>query len=255
MKKVKAMLLKILGQSAYLQLTSKAFFIAFKKGWLKNNPAYDTHYLVEKMIKPGSQIIDIGANLGYYSCLFAEKTGPTGKVYSVEPIDLYRNILTKNTAAFPQVTIFPYALGSESGTLKMGNPSPDKHRHGLMRVLKPEEAEDALYVVEVKNPLELFAPIQQIHYIKCDIEGYEVPVIPGMRPLLEKHRPVVQVETEGDNKNKLMQLFKEMNYQTFYATKKGLKPYPNANEILPADLIAIPSEKTSEYNQWISNEG
>jgi FkbM family methyltransferase len=254
MKTLKAMLLKFLGHTAYLQLTSKAFFIAFKNGWLKNNPAYYTHYLVKEMIAPGSQIIDIGANLGYYSCLFAEKTGANGHVYSVEPIDLYRNILKKNTAVYPQVTLMPYALGSESGTLKMGNPSPDKHRHGLMRVLGPDEIKDAQYEVEVKNPLDLFASLRSIDYIKCDIEGYEVPVIPAMKTLLEKHRPLVQVETEGDNKIKLMELFKELHYQTYFATNNGLVAYTHPTETLPADLMAIPKEKVENYRQWISNE-
>jgi len=253
MKTLKSVLLKILGHDAYLQLTSKAFFIAFNNGWLKNNSAYYTHYLVQNIIVPGNQIVDIGANLGYYSCLFAEKTGINGHVYAVEPIELYRKILKKNTALYPQVTLFPYALGSKAGTLKMGNPSPDKHRHGLMRVLAPYEEKNAQYQVEVKHPMDLFGTIKSIDYIKCDIEGYEIPVIPALKPLLEKHRPLVQVETEGDNKIKLMELFKELQYQTYFATKKGLVAYNRPTETLPADLMAIPKEKVEAYSKWIFN--
>lgn len=225
-------------------MVSTAFFVSFSQGWLRNNPAYFTHYLVGQFIKPGQTIIDIGANLGYYSVLFANRTGPTGKVFSVEPIELYRNVLQKNIRSFPQVTVFPYALGEKEGSLKMGNPSQDKHRHGLMRVLNEDEAAAAQYEVPVKNPADLFASIEKIDYIKCDIEGYEVPVIPAMKDLIAKHRPIMQIETEGENKKILMGLFKELGYKTFYAGREKLMVYENMDEVLPGDLIAIPQEKS-----------
>ncbi len=248
---IKAWLLKILGQEKYLELISAAFFLAFKKGWLRSNPSYFTHYMATRFIQAGATVIDIGANLGYYSCLFAEKTGPTGKVLSVEPIELYRRILVKNTKKYAQVSILPYALGETNGTLKMGNPSQDKHRHGLMRVLKDEEAGKDFYEVSVKNPLNLFGEVEKIDYIKCDIEGYEVPVIPTMKPLIEKHRPLMQVETDGENKKLLMQLFKALDYHTFYAGPENLIPYTDAEAVLPGDLMAIPQEKMGEFEKWV----
>lgn len=248
---IKAWLLKILGQEKYLGLISTSFFVAYHKGWLRNNPSYFTHYMAARFIQPGFTVIDIGANLGYYSCLFAAKTGINGKVLSVEPIELYRRILVKNTKEYPQVSILPFALGENEGTLKMGNPSQDKHRHGLMRVLKDDEAGKDFYEVPVKNPLNLFSEVEKIDYIKCDIEGYEVPVIPAMKPLIEKHRPLMQVETDGENKKLLMQLFKGINYHTFYASHDNLVPYIDSEKILPGDLIAIPDEKMGEFEKWV----
>ncbi len=233
----------MLGQERYLKLVSTLFFISFSQGWLRKNPAYFTHYLVGRFIQPGQTIIDIGANLGYYSVLFANKTGVNGKVYAVEPISLYRNVLQKNVESFPQVILLPYALGEKEGTLKMGNPTADKHRHGLMRVLQESEADAAQYEVAVKNPMELFAHFEKIDYIKCDIEGYEVPVIPAMRALIEKHRPIMQIETEGENKKLLMGLFEEIGYKTYYAGRVNLVRYENPDGLLQGDLIAIPGEK------------
>jgi FkbM family methyltransferase len=248
---IKSALLNVLGQEKYLSLTSKIFFIFFKNGWLRKNPSYFTHYLVSNFIQPGFTVIDIGANLGYYACLFAEKTGITGKVLAVEPIELYRKVLSQNTRPFKQITILPYALGESEGILKMGNPSSDKHRHGLMRVLKDNEAKGVVYEVPVKHPINLFGNLDKIDYIKCDIEGYEVPVIPAMKPLLEKFRPVVQVETDGENKKTLMELFKDIHYQTFYAGPNHLKEYTDSRGVLPGDLIAIPAEKLEGFNKWM----
>lgn len=241
--KVKNLLLKILGQKNYLILTSGIFFVAYKNGWLKNNPSYYTHYRVADFIKPGDVILDIGANLGYYSCMFAEKTGAGGKVYAIEPIPLYREVLERNINKFDNISILPYALGLEEGTIKMGNSSSQKYRHGLMHVLQEGEDANEVYTVPVKHPLDIFGKLSHIDYIKCDIEGYEIPVIPAMRPLLEKHRPIVQVETEGENKQIIMSLFEQLDYVTVYAGKEHFEMYRDAAATLPGDLLAIPKEK------------
>jgi FkbM family methyltransferase len=255
MKTIKKLLLQWLGHKRYLQLTSTFFFTARNQNWLRNQPAYFAHYLALEFIKPGDTIIDIGANLGYYSLPFAKKVGKSGQVFSVEPIALYRQVLENNLAGLTQVTILPFALGETEGIIHMGNPSEDKHRHGLMRVLKENEvkANADVYEVPVKNPMQLFGNLEKVDYIKCDIEGYEVPVIPAMRPLIEKLRPIMQIETEGDNKNVLMELFKAVNYVTFFAGKNRLVPYPDANQHLQGDLIAIPAEKVKPFASLISH--
>jgi FkbM family methyltransferase len=240
---IKKWLLRILGQERYLTLTSTIFFISFQQGRLRKNPAYFTHYLVGSLIKPGFTIIDIGANLGYYSVLFAHRTGPSGKVVSVEPIELYRRVLQKNIAGLKQVHVLPYALGEHEGVLKMGNPSKEQHRHGLMKVLKEEETAEIQYEVPVKNPVSLFSDLEKIDYIKCDIEGYEVPVIPAMRSLIEKHMPILQIETEGENKKILMLLLEELGYNTYYAGPEKFEPYNDVSLPLPGDLIAIPKDR------------
>ena len=252
MKKIKAFLNRVLGQRAYLQLTSRLFFFYFKNGLLKNNPSYFTHYFVKKFLHKGDTIIDIGANLGYYSVQFAKLTGAAGKVYSVEPIELYRGVLKKNLASFKNVEILPFALGEKAGTIKMGNPTTDKHRHGLMRVLDEKESkvEEQVYEVQMINPTELFSHLPVIHYIKCDIEGYEVPVIPAMQPLIQKHRPIMQIETDGENKKILFDMFHQLAYDMFYVKQDILVSYRDAAMHLPGDLIAIPSEKTISFKHW-----
>lgn len=252
MKKIKALLLRILGQERYLKLTGNLFFLSFHAGWLKNNPSYYTHYFVRHFIKPGQTVIDIGANLGYYSLQFAHLTGVNGKLFSVEPISLYRNILVKNLKAYKNVTILPYALGEVEGKIKMGNPGSDKHRHGLMRVLKnQDEISNDFYKVDMKNPADLFKDLPEIDYIKCDIEGYEVPVIPLMQPIIAKHQPVLQIETEGENYQVLYKMLKEMSYHLFYVNKQNLVQLNNPTDHLGGDLIAIPAGKIANYTKFI----
>ena len=254
MKALKSMLLRLLGDAGYLQVTSKIFFWYLRNGWLKTNPLYDTHYMVHHFIKPGQTVLDIGANLGYYTVPFAELTTNTGRVLAVEPITLYRGVLLKNIAQRPQVTVLPVALGLQEGKLKMGNPGTDKHRHGLMRVLTDQEAQhNAAYEVDVKHPVQLFAHLQRIDYVKCDIEGYEVPVIPTMKPLLEKHQPIVQIEVESQNKTVIFDLLQQLNYRMFYANGRTLMPFLDPDQHLPADLIGIPAARMPAFNHLVAH--
>jgi FkbM family methyltransferase len=254
-KKIKSILINVLGREQYLRLLSKVFLFSFRRGWLRNQPAYRTHYFVRHLIQPGQTVIDIGANLGYYSTEFARLTGPAGRVLAVEPIPLYRRILQQNIQSLAQVQVLPYALGEEEGTISMGLPFADQHRHGLMKVLTQEEKQKApeIFEVELKHPLHLFSHLNEIHYIKCDIEGYEVPVIPAMKALIEQKQPIMQVETDGQNKRTLHAMFNEMHYQMFYVGNQGLVPYPDASLPLPGDLIAIPSSKTGQFASLIQS--
>jgi len=49
-----------------------------------NEYEYETTKLISKILKPGMAAIDVGANIGYYTLLFASVVGEKGKVYSFE---------------------------------------------------------------------------------------------------------------------------------------------------------------------------
>src|SRR5258708_4586206 len=52
--------------------------------------------LFKKEIKPGQTVLDIGANIGYYTLIAAKLVGPSGKVYAFEPDPTNFKILKKN---------------------------------------------------------------------------------------------------------------------------------------------------------------
>lgn len=253
--KLKSILNNILGQKKYLQLTSSMFFWYYKNGWLKKNPNYYTHYFVANLISPNQTVVDIGGNLGYFTKIFSKLTGPLGKVFTVEPIALYREILQKNIQACKNVTLLPYALGEADGTITMGNPTTDKHRHGLMRVLKTEEsnaiADKEKYEVEMKQPLFLFEKLGKIDYIKCDIEGYEIPVIPLMKPLIASQQPIMQIETDGDNKTQILLMMWSLGYKSFYANKQQLIPVTTTKQPVIGDLLFIPLHKSGLAEKFL----
>lgn len=215
---VRLILYKTLPLSTYLQVLSKLFFFSFRNGSLRSKEEYKYYYFLNAKIKPGSIIIDIGANLGYFARLFAEWTGPEGQVHAVEPVKEMRDQLYRNTRNLNQVSIYPYALGKEEKSILLGNDSRRKLGYmasGRHSVLK--EGEDAMdtFPAEMKRGSVLFKDLSRIDLIKCDVEGHEYPILEDMRTLIDIHKPDILLESSGASRIKCFELLVSLGYQCF----------------------------------------
>jgi len=244
---IKQALYKILGVKNYLIVVSRLFFISYSMGWLKKDKTFDCHYFIKNMIKNGDHVIDIGANLGYYSRLFAKLVGPNGKVFSVEPVTLFRKILKINTSGFRNTTIIPYALGTEDNkSIVMGIPKSNKYlRHGLTRVLDAIENEPFEFTFNEKmmTPATLFGSLERCDYIKCDVEGYEIHIIPQLEFLLKPFQPIIQIEIEPVNRKPISDFLSSLSYSAFYLKDELLFPVWENSEEINGDLFFVPQNK------------
>ena len=73
----------------------------------------------------------------------------------------------------------------------------------------------AEFSAQMRRGSEIFAGLERLDFVKCDIEGYEVVVLTELRPLLERFRPTVLVETGGGNRPRIVELFTALGYKAF----------------------------------------
>ncbi len=255
--KIKRILFRSLGIKNYLKLISKIFFISYRMNLLRKDREYECHYFVRNLISNGDHIIDIGANLGYYSVIFSRLIGRKGKVYCVEPVKLFRTVLAKNISKFPQAEIIPYALGAEDNKeIRMITPISGEHfRHGLTKVIGDEKPTDYNFFSTEKmfRPNTVFKNMEACNYIKCDVEGYENYIIPLMSDIFQKFRPILQVETSPENKKVIDNLLLPMTYKVFYVSGKDFIPLESESEGFSGDLFYVPGEQISRIGAYIKS--
>jgi FkbM family methyltransferase len=140
-------------------------------------------------LKPRAVVVDIGANIGYYTLLAASRVGPEGKVIAFEPsaesIALLRMSLQENN--FQNVTIHAKAVAQANGILSF------RMSDSIAVIHQNEPAAQTFQVDSVA--LDSFLKDEpRIDLIKIDIDGGEGLALRGMKELLKRHRPALFTE-------------------------------------------------------------
>ena len=155
---------------------------------LEKYEPYETQ-LILRQIKKGNTVIDVGANIGYYTVLSADKVGKTGKVYAFEPDKVNFEILKKNIEAnnLKNVEIINVAVGSKVGKLKLHKSKENLGDHKLYG--NDKEIEE----VEIIK-LDDFLKDKKIDLTKIDTQGWEPEVIEGAKKIISKNKPIMFLE-------------------------------------------------------------
>lgn len=232
----------------YLRVLQRGYFIAYHLGILKSSQTYIYHYFVKNLIQKGDYILDIGANLGYYSKLFSSWVGKEGKVFAVEPVKPYNEVFREITRHRKNIILYPYALGTEEKEITMIAPFYSGYLNtGLPHVYDPErdgktKEQSFSFKAEMKIPSRLFGQLKKLNYIKCDIEGFEKAVLTDLKDIINHHRPIVQVEIWEKYQPEIIALFDSLQYNTYQLSKGKLVVYGQLPSVLDEDFIFIPRE-------------
>jgi FkbM family methyltransferase len=247
MKFIKSILYKILSIEAYLTILQKMFYLLYDFNLLKNKEEFKYHYAIKKVIQPTDYVVDIGANLGYFSKNFA-RLAYKGKVISIEPLPLFYKQLQKLLKGFKNVEIYNCALGDNDGKIKMILPKDNGMiRTGLPHIagIKGEENGEEIEV-EIRKGSAILGSYEKINYIKCDIEGYELFVFEEIYPVLEKQRPIVQIEVADKNKEGILAIFNKLNYTLLSLSNHKFTIASNESTYI-GDYFFVPSERVNEF--------
>ena len=260
MKKIGSLIRTILFRSLsfenYLMVLSKAYFFAFNTGILKLSKSFEYPYFIKHLIKPGDVVLDIGANLGYLTVLFSKLVGENGKVHAVEPVGPVRNVLRQNTKRLKNIQIYPFALGAENTTIQLGNNTRIKKGYmgsGSHFVLENNAALglgiDIVSEAEMRRGSQLFRGLDQLHFVKCDIEGFETVVLPEMKSLINRFKPILLVETAGAKRKQMLDFFSRNGFEAFVLDDGKLL---STNEKESRDIVFIHSDKLNNtINKYI----
>jgi FkbM family methyltransferase len=141
------------------------------------------HQAIAAELRLGDVVWDVGANHGFYTKLFGEKTGPSGQVVAFEPTPESHAELCRQTAALPWVRNEQMALGDFDGPSRMILSEYHLSNH-LQREAAEEDAPHSVEVPVMRGDSYWKASGRTPNGIKIDVEGFEEEVLNGMGELL-----------------------------------------------------------------------
>jgi len=150
---------------------------------LEKYEPYETQ-LILRQTKAGDVVVDVGANIGYYTVLLAEKAK---KVYAFEPDKTNFEILKKNIEAnkLKNVILVNAAVGSKDEEKILYKSKENLGDHKLFGEGKKEKVK----IVKLDNFLE-----EKVNLMKIDTQGWEPEVIEGAKKIIEKDKPIIFFE-------------------------------------------------------------
>jgi FkbM family methyltransferase len=154
--------------------------------------------VLRTLLRPGDEVIDVGANVGMITLLASHIVGPSGRVEAFEPnpecVQRLRQMLSENRILNVGVhglalsdregtALLTIVSGSSKGTLSpvpMGD-SRVRREHYEVTLRRGDD-------VQRSDPARLVL-------VKIDTEGHEVRVVRGLQDTLAAARPAVLSET------------------------------------------------------------
>jgi len=208
--------------------------------------------LVRRFIDPARDMIDIGANIGFFT-VFGARFLTIGKVLAIEPTSGALKRLVSNATlngVSDRVIVFNGAVSSEPGELTL-NVLPDREEYSsLSQIVHPAVSGEATIPEKVSiSTVDLLVAQYGLNpaLMKVDVEGYEERVFRGARNTLTKFRPVVISELNnamlmklGTNALEVVSQFNQLGYTVTNPNAPGAAP--GVDEF--GEILCVPAELT-----------
>jgi len=201
--------------------------------------------VIEETLRPGSVMVDVGANVGIFS-LLAASLGASCHAFEASPdvcVALRRNIALNK---FTDIVVHECALSDHCGEASffLFEETGSRTACGQSSFLRRGPGR------EIRVPLKTLdselSEFPQIDFIKIDVEGADFLVLRGARAILEKFHPVLVVEALeelaaklGGSVAEILEILWEHGYQVHTLTRFGMEPVTRSTPpIIQANLVA-----------------
>ena len=178
-------------------------------------------FLIPNLVDGGTAL-DIGANKGIYSHMLAKVCD------RVIAFEANKGLADKLRRALPRhCDVNATAASDKNGTATFYIPvEQDSGTADRPNVGSMERPEGPLREVTVETQRLDDLPVDDVRFVKIDVEGHEPAVLAGAWRLLEEHRPTVLLEIlnpNGSEARDIFDRFKSMGYQCMQLQNRQLR--------------------------------
>lgn len=154
--------------------------------------------IVSKTVRRNDVVLDLGANVGYYTALLDRLVKPDGQVHSFEPGEgtFMKLSDTKKLLKLDRTVLHPKAVGDAVGSIDFWSSTSGSDAQqntvknlSLGRYLRHDRVQATTIDAFLAESLTQQAP--NIAFVKCDIEGAEPAMLKGAQNLLNSQDPPI----------------------------------------------------------------
>lgn len=138
-------------------------------------------------LRAGDAFVDVGANLGYFTMLGAQRVGPTGKVVAIEALPPAVALLQRNLSLNPSgnVRVVDVAAYDSETVLPMFYRSEDDVCGASLAWKWVGELDATVKTAPLSAILE-HDELARTRLVKIDVEGAESHVVRGLLPVIDQ---------------------------------------------------------------------
>lgn len=167
----------------------------------------------------GTTVLDIGANKGVFSIYLSRAAGPNGKLVSFEAQPELGKHLSAMRASFSldNMTLVNLGLSSSAGVLTMRRTAAGSGMASFHIDAADGLDEIDITVIRLDDYIDEH-DLGPVRFIKCDVEGHELPVFQGGAEMLRRDLPSLLFEChDGEAENgELFAFLIELGYDGFF---------------------------------------
>ncbi len=195
----------------------------------------------------GTTVLDIGANHGIYSIYMSRAAGPSGKLIAFEAQPELGDHLAdvRQSFALDNMTIVNKGLSSRPGVLQM-------RRSGIGAGTASFHAGEGegwekidIPVIRLDDYVDEHG-VEDVRFVKCDVEGHELEVFKGGERLLKRDHPSILFECHESEaaKGELFDYLSGIGYDGYFY---HVTPEDHRSLLRKGRGFYVPAAEFSDY--------
>ena len=192
-----------------------------------------------RLVGPGMRVLDVGANVGYFSSLLSAKVESRGEVFCFEPHPEIFKKLKHNISKSKNCTLHNVALSKTIGESVLFIPKDFAKNEGVASLEAQENSE--CLKIQTRTLDDVFKS-EYIDLIKIDVEGHELAVFEGGHRVLSETKMVLFEDFNGQKSAAINFLI-----QSGFIVKRIVKNFWGPSLISVADGERLPLWEPPNY--------